>query len=340
LPAPLYRVAIAAYFRSHFGAREDPSIFYNEIPVGRKGQLTRENPLGSEEGVRQFLKGKLNCAGTDWPLPLADLNAADVIEIPVAEAGVAIVYNLPYVRQLNLSASTLSKIFLTKNMMWDDARIKLENPSVAMQLPHEPIYVVHRNEGSGTTRILGNFLTKLAGDTWTGGDDWLVKKWVSESAAVEGSAGMAAYVRDNENSIGYVEYLYAVQERLAQARVLNSEGQAREAESGDPPLDQFIQPSITTMRLAVPTSYLPDPEKAQESFPSTQVPGSYPVSGFTWLLIRRTNDDSKELICKFLEFLPDWLDVNAQVNGYASVPQEYKAANQSAIRSLCSSNAL
>jgi phosphate transport system substrate-binding protein len=182
---------------------------------------------GSGKGVTDFTAGTDDFAGSDYALTKTQKADADkkcdggeAVDLPMAPGGIALAYNLPGVTDLNLSASTLAKIFSGKISKWDDAAIKADNPSA--KLPSTAIQTFHRSDGSGTTFNFTNYLTNVAKSDWTYS---VGKEWSAPGGqGAKGSASVAAGVKGSEGAIGYMEVSYAKQDNLGVAKVGDAGG--------------------------------------------------------------------------------------------------------------------
>ena len=178
--------------------------------------------IGSGGGIAQIKAGTVTFGATDMPLKAADLDAAGLVMSPTVIGAEVLVYHLPSVpNTLVLDGKTLSDIFLGKVTKWNDPEIKALNPKVV--LPNMTIIVVHRSDGSGTTFIFANYLSKVS-------PEWASK--VGAATAVDwpvgigakGNEGVAGNVQQTVGSIGYVEYAYAMQNKLSYTRLKNHDG--------------------------------------------------------------------------------------------------------------------
>jgi phosphate transport system substrate-binding protein len=184
---------------------------------------------GSGQGVQQFIDGKIDFAGSDFPLAEGkEQQAADArcksgpaINIPMVGGPIAIGYNVPGVaKSLNLSASTLAKIFSGKITNWNDLAIAQDNPGT--QLPSLGIQSFHRSDGSGTTYNFTNYLANDAKNDWTFGVN---KNWTAPGGqGAKGSQGVAQGVKSTPGGIGYFELSFATQSQIPYAAVGNAEG--------------------------------------------------------------------------------------------------------------------
>lgn len=183
--------------------------------------------IGSGGGIKQIIAKTVTFGATDKPLPGAELDKNGLAQFPTVMGGVVAVVNLDGVTggQLTLDGPALSKIFLGEIKKWDDAAIKKLNAGVA--LPSADIVVVHRSDGSGTTFVWTDYLSKVSAD-------W--KSKVGSNTAVEwpvglgakGNEGVANNVQQTKGSIGYVEYAYAKQNKLAYTKLINKDGKTAE----------------------------------------------------------------------------------------------------------------
>jgi phosphate transport system substrate-binding protein len=180
---------------------------------------------GSTAGIQAFTTGTTPFAGSDVTMTQQQQAAANAacgstaLTIPITSGGVAIMYNLPSVKQpLNLSAATVAGIFMGKIKNWSDQTIKNDNPTVASSLPNTPISVYYRADGSGTTNVLSGFLTAAAPGVWTLGQNKQFTNWPTGSGAT-GSSGVAQGVKSTQGGITYAEITYAKQDQLQTASI-------------------------------------------------------------------------------------------------------------------------
>ena len=184
--------------------------------------------IGSGGGIKQITARTVTFGASDMPLKAEDLDKAGLIQFPTVMGGIVPVVNLDGIgsNELTLDGQTLAKIFLGEIKTWDDAAIKKLNPSA--KLPSQAIALVHRSDGSGTTFIFTNYLSKVSAD-------W--KSKVGSSTAVEwpagigakGNEGVANNVKQTKGSIGYVETAYAKQNKLTATKLANKDGKVVEA---------------------------------------------------------------------------------------------------------------
>lgn len=227
--------------------------------------------IGSGGGIRQIQKRTVDFGASDAPLKAAALARAGLVQFPVVMGGVVPVVNVPGVGpgELRLSGGLLADIFLGKVRRWDDPRIAAENPG--LRLPGRRITVVHRADGSGTTWIFSNYLSKVS-------PDWKSRVGFGKSLAWptgvggKGNEGVAAYVRRIKGAIGYVEFAYALQNRMSHVRLRNRAG-------------RYVEPSIESFQAAAASA---DWSHAEGFYlVLTDQPGeaTWPISGATFVLV-------------------------------------------------------
>jgi phosphate transport system substrate-binding protein len=232
---------------------------------------------GSDGGIKFLLskRGEFGC--TDAPLTDAELEQAraaggEVLHVPLVLGAVVPAYNLKEVREpLRFTGPVLADIFLGKIKKWNDAALQQLNPG--LKLPDRDILVVRRNDGSGTTAIWTDYLSKVSPEWQKGPGQGLQVKWPVGQSEV-GNDGVASYVKKNAGSIGYVELTYAYREDLAFGLVQNRDG-------------EFVRASLETVTAAADHALTTIPDDLRYSL--TDAPGktSYPISGTTWALIYR-----------------------------------------------------
>ena len=232
--------------------------------------------IGSGGGILQLTNKTVDFGDSDAPLN-ADQTAklsAPVLHIPMTSGAVVITYNIPGVSAaLNLNGKDLADIYLGKITTWNSPEIKATNKNV--NLPNLPIVVIHRSDGSGTSFIFTDYLTKV-------NPDWAKK--VGKASAVnwpaglggKGSEGVAGLVKNTPGAIGYVELAYAKQNNMAFANIQNKSG-------------KFITPSPESTTLA---SNVAIPADTKVSITDTDNPKGYPIASFTWALIYKEQNYS------------------------------------------------
>jgi phosphate transport system substrate-binding protein len=251
--------------------------------------------IGSGGGILQLTNKTVDFGDSDVPLN-RDQTAkmsAPVLHIPMAAGAVVITYNIPgFYSSLNLSGNVLADIYIGKITMWDDPAIKATNRGV--RIPDLPIAVIHRSDGSGTSFIFTDYLSKV-------NIDWAKK--VGKASAIswpaglggKGNEGVAGLVKVIPGSIGYVELAYAKQNKMPFANIQNKSG-------------KFIAPEVLATTVA---SSIPLPADAKVSITNTDNPAGYPIASFTWALIYKEqnyNGRSKEKATALLKLL--WWNIH------------------------------
>jgi len=266
--------------------------------------------IGSGGGIRQIKAKTVDFGASDAPLKAEDLNEAGLLQFPMIMGGVVPVVNVPGIAagQLKLSGPTLADIFLGKIKKWNDAAITKENPGI--NLPDSAITVVYRADGSGTTWIFTNYLSKVSG-TWKDSvGNAKAVKWPS-GVGGKGNEGVAAYVQRIKGSIGYVEYAYALQNKLAYSLLQNRDG-------------NYVAPTSSTFQAAAANA---DWEKADGFYlVLTNQPGaeSWPITGASFILVYKEQANA-ETIKEVLKFF-DWCYRNggktAEKLDYVPMPEK------------------
>ncbi len=242
--------------------------------------------IGSGGGVRQIKNRTVDFGASDAPLKPKEAKKAKLAQFPMVIGGVVISYNLP-VKDLKLSTEAVCGIFLGKIKYWDDPIIKKANKDA--RFPHRRITVIRRSDGSGTTWIFTNYLSKTC-------PEWKEKVGYGKSVnwptgiGAKGNEGIANYIRRVRGGIGYVEFAYALENRLKYAAVENRDG-------------NYVKPSIETFQAAA-TGAKWDPKKDFYEVLTWQ-PGknAYPIAGATFILLAK--DYPKERNRKVVKFF-DW----------------------------------
>jgi len=250
--------------------------------------------IGSGGGIKQITKKTVNFGASDKPLNINELGMAGLTQFPTVLGGVVPVVNLEGVApgQLKLTADTLAAIYLGKISKWNDPKLAADNKDVA--LPDAPINVVHRSDGSGTTYIFVHYLSQV-------NSEWRASIGANTSVAWpvgmggKGNEGVASNVKSIKNSIGYVEFAYAQQNKMSYTQMKNRDG-------------QFITPNDDAFQASAANAKW----KAEEGFNLmlTNQPGktSWPISGATFILIH-TKQDNAEAGKEVLKFF-DWSFTN------------------------------
>jgi phosphate transport system substrate-binding protein len=247
----------------------------------------------------------------------------EILHIPAVLGAVVVTYNVASISQpLHFSPDVIADIFLGKIKKWDDARIKQDNAGVS--LPAADITVVHRADGSGTTYLFTDFLSKVSPE-WkqTVGPDKSPKWPVGQGG--KGNEGVTGQIKQQPNTIGYVELAYAVQNKLPVALLKNSSG-------------KFVQPSTETVTAAAAAASGQTPDDLRVSITNSAGENAYPISGYTYLLAYKDQKDAtkgKALV----DFLWWGIHDGEKFTGadYAPLPAEIVTRAEAKINSITSS---
>jgi len=242
---------------------------YNE----ETGVKLNYQSIGSGGGIKQIQAKTVDFGASDAPLTTAELDKDGLLQFPMIMGGVVPVINVPGITdgQLKLSGATLANIFLGKITKWNDAAIAKENSGLT--LPDTAITVVYRADGSGTTWIFTNYLSKVSKDWQNSIGNAKAVKWPA-GVGGKGNEGVAAYVQRIKGSIGYVEYAYALQNKLTYSLLQNNAG-------------KFVAPTSETFQAAAANA---DWAKADGFYlVLTDQPGdaSWPITGASFILIHK-----------------------------------------------------
>lgn len=295
------------------------------------GKQVNYQSIGSGGGQQQIIAKTVDFGASDDPMSAEALNKDNLLQFPAIIGGTVPVVNIDGIKpgELRLSGKVLADIYLGKITKWDDEAIKALNPE--LNLPSKSIVVVHRSDGSGTTFGWTNYLSKVS-------DDW--KNTVGEGKAVKwpigqggkGNEGVAAYVRQLKDSIGYVEYAYAKQNQLSWTQLQNKDG-------------QFVQPSQESFAAAAAHADWQGTPGMGVVLTNEAGADSWPVTAASFILIHKTQDkpangkavltffdwafeNGKEMAAE-LDYVPLPAEVTDQIEKLWA--DEIKAADGSAI---------
>jgi phosphate transport system substrate-binding protein len=235
--------------------------------------------IGSGGGILQLTNKTVDFGDSDAPLNDEQTQkiGAPVLHIPMCSGAVVISYNLPQVKDtLMISPEVLADIFLGKITKWNDPKIASINKGI--QLPSTTIVIAHRSDGSGTSNIFTDYLSKIS-------EEW--KSKVGKGTAVnwplglggKGNEGVAGLVKQTPGGIGYIELAYAIQNKMSFAKIKNKSG-------------NFITPSLASTSAAGNIQLPPD---SKVSLTNTDAPEGYPISGFTWALVYKEQNYGNRL---------------------------------------------
>ena len=306
-PYPIYSKWFAEY------VKVDPSANFNYQSIGSGG------------GIRQIIAKTVDFGASDGPMTEDELKQApgEILHCPTVLGGIVAISNIPGVNaKLNFTQKALADIFLGTIKRWNETALTSANPGV--NLPAEPIVVVHRSDGSGTTYIWTDFLSKVSAK-------WRNTVGLGKSVnwpvglGGKGNEGVAGLVKQTPYSIGYVELGYALNNHLSDGRVENAAG-------------EFVSCTTETVTQAAAATSMP--RDFRVSITNASGRGVYPIASFTWLLVYREQDNPNkgQRIVQFLKWMLHEGQQYAAPLGYAPLPApviqlEEAAIDQITIRS-------
>ena len=303
-----------------------PLPFYNvafEQFAQVNGDQVAYGGIGSGGGVRNLRDKIVDFAGSDAFLSDAEMaEMSPVVHVPTCMGAVVVAYNLDGVNELNLSGEIIADIFAGEIKMWNDERLVALNPNV--KLPSETIIPVYRSDGSGTTFVFTDYLTKVC-------PMWASKYGAGKSVnfpagqAAKGNPGVASIIKQTKNTIGYVGSEYAFAQKIPFAHVENKHG-------------EFVLPSSTTISAAASGEI---PVDTRCSITNSDAAGAYPISTFTWIIIYKEqnySDRTKEQAEATLDLLNYILsdeaqNITSEVH-YAPLPAKAKELSMSNLKTV------
>jgi phosphate transport system substrate-binding protein len=302
-PGPIYQKWFEEYRKAH------PEVQINYQAIGSGG------------GIRQLTEGTVDFGASDMPMTddqIKDLTGKrkfKPLHFPTVLGGIVPTYNVTGVStELKFSGEALAGIFLGTISKWNDAAIARDNPGV--KLPNEDITVAHRSDASGTSFVFTDYLSKVS-------PQWKSKVGANTSVnwpaglGGKGNEGVAGLVKQTPNSIGYVELLYAVQNKMGYGSVKNAAG-------------NFVKADFNSVTEAAAGAAKNMPEDFRVSITNAAGKTAYPISTFTWLLIPDKIDDpaKKKAVTEFLKWMMTTGQADAQGLSYAPLPKEVVAKEQ------------
>lgn len=287
------------------------SKWFTEYSQQSGGVKINYQSIGSGGGIRQVSEGTVDFGASDMPMTDQQLNEAKVkvIHVPTVLGADVPVYNIPGVSQeLNFSGDVIADIYLGKINKWNDARIAKDNPGV--KLPDHTILPVYRSEGSGTTFIFTDYLSKVSPDWNSKVGKGTSVKWPT-GIGQKGNEGVAGMVRQSAYSFGYVELIYAVQNKMSYGLVKNAAG-------------KFVKASTDSVTAAAAGAAKTMPADYRVSITNAPGAASYPISSFTWLLIPTHSADpaKAKAISGFLTWMLERGENETAALSYAPLPKQ------------------
>jgi len=303
-PNPLYQKWLSEYGKAH----PEVKIDYQSI--------------GSGGGIKQIQAQTVDFGASDTPMKDEDLKAApgELLHIPTVLGAVVITYNLEGAPTLHFSPEVIADIFLGKIKKWNDPKIAADNAGA--KLPAADITVVHRSDGSGTSAVFTDYLSKVS-------SEWKEKVGTGPSPSWpvgiggKGNEGVTGQVKNTPNTVGYVELAYAVQNKLPVAQVKNAGG-------------AFVEPSVDSVTAAAAASANSVPDDLRVSITNAQGAQVYPISSFTYILIYKNQKDAKKgkALVDFLWWAIHDGESSAKELQYAPLPVEIVKRAEAKLNSI------
>jgi phosphate transport system substrate-binding protein len=303
-PNPMYSKWFSEYHKIH----SDVEINYQAI--------------GSGGGIRQVLAGTVDFGASDGPMTDDQLSQAKIkiLHIPTVLGAVVPAYNVPGVKEeVKFTPDVLADIFLGKISNWNDARIAKANPEI--KFPNQDMVVAHRSDGSGTTYIFTDYLSKVSSDWQSQVGKGTSVRW-PKGLGGKGNEGVTGMIRQIPGSIGYVELIYAVQNNVPYGVVQNAGG-------------VFVKASLESVTAAA-ASVKTMPADFRVSITNAPGKDAYPLSSFTWLLIPvKSKDQAKgKIIVDFLNWMLDAGQKMTAALTYAPLPDSVVGKVKVAIKQI------
>ena len=284
------------------------SKWFSEYAAAHPGVEINYQSIGSGGGIRQVTAGLVDFGATDGPMTDEQLASSKVklVHIPIVMGAVVPIFNVTGVGDVKFSPDVLTDIYMGKISVWNDPRIAKDNPGV--NLPDEKIIVVHRSDGSGTTYIFTDYLSKVSKEWANGPGKGASPSW-PVGVGGKGNEGVAGLVRQLPGAIGYVELIYALQNHITFGAIKNSAG-------------NWVKGSIDGVtEAAASIKQLP----ADYRVSITDAPGAnaYPISSFSWMLVPTNSSDAAK--GKIVKDLLSWIinsgESEAASLSYAPLPK-------------------
>ncbi|MBI4454849.1 MAG: phosphate ABC transporter substrate-binding protein PstS [Acidobacteria bacterium] len=279
--------------------------------------------IGSGGGIKQISAHTVDFGGSDAPMNDEQMKAApaEILHIPTVLGAVVITYNLPGVQtELRLTPEAVAGIFLGRVTRWNDATIASPNPEV--KLPGEPITVIHRSDGSGTTYVWTDYLSKVS-------REWKEKVGAGTSVnwpvgmGAKGNEGVTGQVKQTPYSIGYVELIYAEQNKLPYVSLRNSSG-------------EFVRPTLDSITAAAAGAVAQMPDDLRVSITNAPGKDAYPMSSFTYILVYKDQQDPAKgkALVNFLWWATHDGERMAKELLYAPLPKEVVEKTEQKVKSI------
>ncbi len=304
-PYPIYSKWFDVY------AKENPGVKFNYQSIGSGG------------GIRMLSNRTVDVGASDAPLTDAQLADAPgkILHFPSVMGAVVIAYNIPgFTGTMRLTGPIIADIFSAKITKWDDDKIKALNPSVA--IPSTDIVVCHRSDGSGTSYIFTDYLSKVSSSWASDPGKGTAVKWPAGLGG-KGNEGVTALIQQTPGAIGYVELIYALNNHIPYAEIQNKSG-------------AWVQASLEGVTAAAASSAGNMPDDFRVSITDASGPEAYPISSFTWLLVyqKQSNHEIGTQIVKFLHWAISDGQKYAPELKYATLPAAVVQKEEAQIKQI------
>jgi phosphate transport system substrate-binding protein len=304
-PQPLYSKMFDAYYQQY------------KVKINYQG-------IGSGGGINQLTQKTVDFGATDAFMTETELKAAGapVLHIPTSLGAVVVTYNLPGSPKLNFTPDVIADLFLGKITKWSDPRIATANTGV--KLPDLPISVVNRADGSGTNYIFTEYLTKVSAEWKEKIGAGKTVNWPAGQIGQKGNPGVAGFVSQTPGAVGYVELIYAIQNKMAYGNVKNKAG-------------KFIEPTLKAVSAAANVKI---PDDTNVSLTNTDAADGYPISSFTWLIFYKEQNYDKrskertETLTKLLLWTINDGQKHAEPLAYSALSKDAQAKANKIVRSI------
>lgn len=268
---------------------------------------------GSGAGIAQLTEGTVDFGASDMPMKDEQIAALKVkaLHFPTVLGGVVPTFNLPGVAELKFSSEMIAGIFLGKITKWNDPKIAKANPGV--KLPATDVIVVHRADGSGTTFVFTDYLSKISPEWKAGPGANTSIKWPT-GVGQQGNEGVAGMVKQTPGAVGYVELIYALKNSMGYGSVQNAAG-------------AYLKANLETVTAAAAGAAKSMPADFRVSITNAPGKNAYPISSFTWLLIPTQIQDApkRTALVSFLKWMLADGQKDCAALGYAPLPKEVVA---------------
>lgn len=279
-------------------------------------------PLGSGAGMRQMSDGVIDFGASDEPMTDEQLKRSPIalVHVPMTIGAVVVTYNVPGVPELKLAPDVVADVFRGVVRRWDDPRVRATNPNV--EIPAQPITVVHRADGSGTSATFTTFLSRNS-EAWRADVGAGVAPRFPVGVGARGNDGVTAYVKATPYAIGYVELAYARQASLSIALVKNRAG-------------KYVPPSLASLDRAARSALPRLPEDLRLSIVDSEDEGAYPIAALSFFILPRDSKQRSkgEALARFVWWGLHDGQRHAAPLDYAPLPPEMVTRAEAAVKSL------